>query len=196
MVLFSVNLIFIFILNLFFCLELKFILNCSLFWWLDCVIHKFWIPVFIIHHFLCKHHYSLYRLHHRMKEKYKMNAKYLRALTTYLLSTIFFFPKLYWEKLSNQKSIGTWGFALLPRCRLFVLCGNEVNKIPSLRRAGFLIIRWKVITRGFRGHHMAVIAKTEEPGLLISTTIIIIIIIIIAYSAQINIRIWSNARYI
>ena len=43
---------------------------------------------------------------------------------------------------------------------------------------------------------MAVIAKTEEPGLLISTTIIIIIIIIIAYSAQINIRIWSNARYI
>ena len=36
---------------------------------------------------------------------------------------------------------------------------------------------------------MAVIAKTEEPGLLISTTIIIIIIIIIAYSAQINIRI-------
>ena len=91
MVLFSVNLIFIFILNLFFWLELKFILNCSLFWWLDCVIHKFWIPVFIIHHFLCKHHYSLYRLHHRMKEKYKMNAKYLRALTTYLLSTIFFF---------------------------------------------------------------------------------------------------------
>ena len=108
----------------------------------------------------------------------------------------FFFPKLSWEKLSNQKSIGTWGFALLPRCRLFVLCGNEVIKIPSLRRAGFLIIRWKVITRGFRGHHMAVIAKTEEPGLLISTTIIIIIIIIIAYSAQINIRIWSNARYI
>ena len=44
---------------------------------------------------------------------------------------------------------------------------------------------------------MAVITKTEEPRLLISTTIIIIIIIIIiAYSAQINIRIWSNARYI
>ena len=44
---------------------------------------------------------------------------------------------------------------------------------------------------------MAVITKTEEPRLLISTTIIIIIIIIIiAYSAQINIRIWSNARNI
>ena len=41
---------------------------------------------------------------------------------------------------------------------------------------------------------MAVITKTEEPRLLISTTIIIIIII--AYSAQINIRVWSNARYI
>ena len=87
---FSVNLIFI--LNLFFCLELKFLLNCSFFWWLDCVIHNFWIPIFIIHHFLCEHHYSLYRLHHRMKEKYKMNAKYLRALTTYLLSESFFFP--------------------------------------------------------------------------------------------------------
>ena len=48
---------------------------------------------------------------------------------------------------------------------------------------------------------MAVITKTEEPRLLISTTIIIIIIVIIiiitiAYSAQINIRVWSNARYI
>ena len=38
---------------------------------LDCVIHNFWIPIFIIHHFLCKHHYSLYCLHHRMKEKWE-----------------------------------------------------------------------------------------------------------------------------
>ena len=61
-----------------------------------------------------------------------MNAKYLRALKTYPLSEFFFF-----SKLSNQKSIGTWGFALLPQCRLFVLCGDEVNKIPSCGVRGF-----------------------------------------------------------
>ena len=56
--------------------------DCSLFWWLDCVIHKFWIPIFIVHHFLCEHHYSLHRLYHRMKEKYKMNAKCTDHLST------------------------------------------------------------------------------------------------------------------
>ena len=48
---------------------------------------------------------------------------------------------------------GTWGFALLPRCRLFVLCADAVIKIPSYGT------RWKETTHG---HHMAVVTKTEE----------------------------------
>ena len=45
--------------------------------------------------------------------------------------------------MSDQKSIamtvwrGAWGFTLLPRCRLFVLCGDAVNKIPSCGVQGF-----------------------------------------------------------
>ena len=154
---------------------------------INCVIHKFWIPIIIIHHFLCECHYSsLYRLHHRMKEKYKMNAK-----CTYDLSTIRkfvliqnFIEQRNWEKLSNQKSItmtvrrGTWGFALLSRCRIFVFCGVVMNEIPSCGGVVFLILNLRYSVKrnnlqalcGVVVYHMAVVTKTEEPGLLISTT--------------------------
>ena len=86
--------------------------------------------------------------------------------------------------LSNQKSIamtfrrGTWGFALLPRCRLFVLCAVAVNKIPSCGGAVFLILNLRYLVKrnklqtlcGVVVYHMAEVTKTKEPGLLISTT--------------------------
>ena len=153
---------------------------CSLFWWLDCVIHKFWIPIVIIYYFLCEHHYSLHRLHHRMKEKYKMNAKCTDDLSTSWNFVLIqnFIEQKNWEKLSNLKSIamtvrrGTWGFALLPRCRLFVLCAVAVNKIPSWGGAVFLILNLRYSVKrnnlqtlcGVVVYHMAVVTKTEQPG--------------------------------
>ena len=133
---------------LFFFLSRTEVYNSSLFRWLDCVIHKFWIPIFIIHHFLCEHHYSLYRLHHWMKGKYKMNAKCTDDLSTIwrLVLSKTLLSKETERNWSIKKSIamtvrrGTWGFALLPRCRLFVLCGDEVNNIPSWGGAVFLIL--------------------------------------------------------
>ena len=74
-------------------------MNCSLFWWLDSITH-----------------YTVSTTGRRRNE----NAKYLRALTIYLLIWKFFFPKLYWEKLSNQKSIAMTvggGHGDLPCCR-------------------------------------------------------------------------------
>ena len=130
--------------------------------------------------------YSLYRLHHWMKEKYKMNAKCNDDLSTIwrLVLSKTLLSKETERNWAIKKSIamtvrrGTWRFALLPRCRLFVLCGDAVNKIPSCGAAVFLIFNLRYSVKrnnlqtlcGVVVYHMAVVTKTEESGLLISTT--------------------------
>ena len=157
--------------------------DCSLFWWLDCVIHKFWIPIFIVHHFLCEHHYSLYTV---STTGWKRNIKWMQnALMIYLLSEGWSYPKRYWAKklqreTEQSRNLLRWQLGgehedLLPRCRLFVLCGDAVNKIPSCGGAVFLILNLRHSVKrnnlqtlcGVVVYHMAVVTKTEKPGFLV-----------------------------
>ena len=156
--------------------------NSSLFRWLDCVFHNFWIPIFIIHHFLCEHHYSLYTV---STTGWRRNINWMQnALTIYLLSKGWFYPKLYWAKklreTEQSRNLLRWQLGgghgdLLPRCRLFVLCVDAVNKIPSCGGAVFLILNLGYSVKrnnlqtlcGVVVCHMAVVTKKEEPGLLV-----------------------------
>jgi len=126
-----------------------------------------------------------------------MGVRYVRSFSASLILFLFLlflsrtevyicslFWRLDWEKLSNQKSIamtvrrGTWGFALLSRCCLFVLCGVVMNRILSRGGVVFLILNLRYSVKrnnlqrlcGVVVYHLAVVTKTEEPGLLISTT--------------------------
>ena len=118
---------------------------------------------------------------------WRRNIKWMQnALTIYLLSESLFLSKTLLSKETERnwaikKSIamtvrrGTWTFALLPRCRLFVLCGDAVNKIPSCGAAVFLILNLRYSVKrknlqtlcGVVVYHMAVVTKTADPGLLI-----------------------------